>query len=103
MTTRMSRLFVQTLREAPGEARTRGQQLLTRAGFIRSLAGAGYAFLPIGVQARRRLLDRGLARLAELSLQAVAIPAVQLLDLTGENGAGIRFRDRSQRGRQEQP
>lgn len=97
MTTRMSRLFIQTLREAPSEARTRGQQLLTRAGLIRSVGGTGYAFLPMGVQARQKLLCRALDRLGTVGSQAIVVPAVQLLDFTGEKDAGVRFRDRSQR------
>ena len=43
---RMSKLFSQTLREAPNEAEVASHQLLLRAGFIRQLA-AGVSYCDI--------------------------------------------------------
>ena len=43
---RLSRLFSQTLREAPAEAEIASHQLLLRAGFIRQLAAGIFATCP---------------------------------------------------------
>jgi prolyl-tRNA synthetase len=51
---RLSRLFGHTLRQAPSEARTASQQLLLRAGMIRSSAPGIYTHLPLG----RRVLHK---------------------------------------------
>ena len=44
---RMSRLFSQTLREAPSEAEVTSHRLLLRAGFIRQLAAGIFSYLPL--------------------------------------------------------
>ena len=49
---RMSKLFSQTLREAPAEAEIASHQLLFRAGFVRQLATGVFSYLPL---ARRSL------------------------------------------------
>jgi prolyl-tRNA synthetase len=45
---RMSRLFLRTLRDAPGDAEAVSHQLLVRAGYIRRLASGVYTYLPLG-------------------------------------------------------
>ena len=45
---RMSRLFVRTLRDAPGDAEAVSHRLLVRAGYIRRLASGVYTYLPLG-------------------------------------------------------
>ncbi|HUR18090.1 MAG TPA: proline--tRNA ligase [Acidimicrobiales bacterium] len=44
----MSRLFLRTLREPPGDAEAVSHQLLVRAGYIRRLASGVYTYLPLG-------------------------------------------------------
>ena len=44
---RMSKMFGQTLRAAPSDAKTTGHQFLERAGFIRQLAAGIYSYLPL--------------------------------------------------------
>jgi prolyl-tRNA synthetase len=76
---RLSQLFIQTLREAPGDARTPGYQYLIRAGYMRSLGG-GLAWLPLGVRLRERVeaaLRRALAAGGE---QPVLLPLPGSLD-----------------------
>ena len=51
---RMSQLFSQTLREAPGDAEVASHQLLLRAGFIRQLASGIFSYLPLA----RRSMDK---------------------------------------------
>ena len=98
---KMSQLLIQTLREAPAEARTPGYQYLVRSGLVRVLGG-GFTFLPLGVQARQRL-DALIRRVLEaLGGQEISTPLVQPAetargDLFGQGGRGVRFRDRAQR------
>lgn len=96
---RISSLFIQTLRDAPGDARTPGHQLLVRAGLLRGLGSGAYAWLPLAAFSRRRL-----AGLAEKALRAIggqefALPLVQPAEQerSPDGAAAVRFRDRSQR------
>ena len=52
---RMSRLFYESLREAPSEAQTASHQLLLRAGFIRPLAAGIYSELPLARKSMTKL------------------------------------------------
>ena len=78
---RISRLFGQTLREAPGEARTPGYGFLLRAGFVRAIAPGGVALLPLGVQVRRRIEERTCGALTALGGQPVALPDARPADI----------------------
>ncbi|MEI3255013.1 MAG: hypothetical protein V8R83_06875 [Candidatus Gastranaerophilaceae bacterium] len=44
---KMSRLFVQTLREFPSDAEVISHKLLVRAGYIRKLAQGVYNYMPL--------------------------------------------------------
>ena len=44
---RMSKLFVQTLREFPSDAEVMSHKLLVRAGYIRKLTNGVYNYLPL--------------------------------------------------------
>lgn len=98
---RMSALFIQTLREAPGDAITPGYQFLVRAGFVRGLGSGTFAWLPLGALARRRLAELGGAGLRAAGGQEVVLPLVQpgeqILDLGEVASGAVRFRDRNHR------
>lgn len=101
---RISQLFGQTLREAPGEARTPGYGFLLRAGFVRAVGPGSFGFLPLGMQARRRIEESLCRELATLGGQPVALPTArpaesvsQAAGLAGQPGPGIPFRDRAER------
>lgn len=101
---RMSQLFVQTLREAPTEASLAGYQFLLRGGFIRPLTPGSYNFLPLGVQARRKIEAIVHQSMHTIGGQEVAPPSIQPLELWQESGRWdqvtdhvVRFRDRNQR------
>ena len=103
---RMSQLLLQTLREAPGEARTPGFQLLLRGGFLRPTsqqggAGgpAGFAFLPLGALLRQRVEDTVSHLLRSHGGQPVSLPVVRPAEagLGAPDERPIRFRDRAQR------
>jgi prolyl-tRNA synthetase len=53
MVTRMSQLFLRTLREDPADAEVPSHRLLVRAGYIRRTAPGIYTWLPLG----KRVLD----------------------------------------------
>ncbi len=52
---RLSRLFFQTLREAPKEADTASHRLMVRASLIRQVASGLYEWLPMGLRAMRKV------------------------------------------------
>ncbi len=98
---RMSSLFIQTLREAPGDAVTPGYQALVRAGFVRNLGSGTFAWLPLGALARQRVAELARTKLRAIGGQEVALPLVQPAEQVhdpGDNAAGtVRFRDRNHR------
>jgi prolyl-tRNA synthetase len=100
----MSRLFGQTLREAPAEAEVESHRLLLRAGFISQLATGVFTYLPLA----RRSLSRIEAIMREeinaIGGQEVAMPVVHPAELWQETGRWYeidaemgRFKDRAGR------
>ncbi|KQQ18544.1 proline--tRNA ligase [Rathayibacter sp. Leaf299] len=55
MVTRLSHLFVRTLREDPSDAEVASHRLLVRAGYIRRQAPGVFAWLPLGLRVKRRI------------------------------------------------
>ena len=55
MTTRLTHLFLRTLRDDPAEAEVASHRLLVRAGYIRRQAAGIFAWLPLGLRVRRRV------------------------------------------------
>ena len=55
MPTRLSQLFVRTLREDPVDAEVASHRLLVRAGYIRRQAPGIYAWLPLGLRVKRKI------------------------------------------------
>ena len=55
MVTRMSRLFLRTLREDPADAEFRSHKLLVRAGYIRRAAPGGFSWLPLGLRVKAKV------------------------------------------------
>ncbi len=58
----ITKLFSQTLHEAPADAETRGYQLLLRAGYISHLGSGFFSLLPPA----KRILDKTIQFLAQL-------------------------------------
>ena len=77
---RMTRLFSQTLREAPSEVEVASHQLLIRAGFIRQLAAGVFSYLPLA----RRSLDKIRAK----------VRRAQLYYMRGRQGKAARLKER---------
>ncbi|UQX10234.1 proline--tRNA ligase [Candidatus Mycobacterium methanotrophicum] len=55
MITRMSELFLRTLRDAPADAEVASHKLLIRAGYIRPIAPGLYTWLPLGLRVLRNI------------------------------------------------
>ncbi|MDY0946960.1 proline--tRNA ligase [Frigoribacterium sp. CFBP9039] len=55
MSTRLSQLFVRTLREDPSDAEVTSHRLLVRAGYIRRQAPGVFAWLPLGLRVKARI------------------------------------------------
>ncbi|MBO9578982.1 MAG: proline--tRNA ligase [Microbacteriaceae bacterium] len=101
MLTRLSQLFVRTLREDPADADVDSHRLLVRAGYIRRQAPGVFAWLPLGLKVRKRLEDVIHEEMAAAGAQQVHFPALlprEPYEATGrwtEYGDGIfRLQDR---------
>ena len=66
---RMSKLFFQTLREAPAEAEVISHQLVLRAGLVRQVAAGIFDFLPLGLRVKQKI-EAHLARRDECHWRA---------------------------------
>jgi prolyl-tRNA synthetase len=99
--TRLSQLFVRTLREDPSDAEVTSHRLLVRAGYIRRQAPGVFAWLPLGLRVKRRI--EGIIRdeMANAGAQEVHFPALlprepyEVTNRWTEYGDGIfRLQDR---------
>jgi prolyl-tRNA synthetase len=83
---RMSRLFHQTLREAPAEAEVTSHQLLLRAGYIRPLAAGLFSYLPLARRAMTRIENILREEINAIGGQEVTMPVVNPAELWQETG-----------------
>jgi prolyl-tRNA synthetase len=103
MLTRMSRLFLRTLREDPADAEVPSHRLLVRAGYVRRAAPGGYTWLPLGLRVLDRVAAVVRAEMDAIGGQEVHFPALlprEPYEATGrwvEYGEDI-FRLRDRRG-----
>jgi prolyl-tRNA synthetase len=101
MISRMSTLFVRTLREDPADAEVPSHRLLVRAGYIRRAAPGIYSWLPLGLRVLRRIENIIREEMDGIGAQELSFPALlpkEPYDATGrwtEYGDGIfRLKDR---------
>ncbi|MDQ1553761.1 MAG: prolyl-tRNA synthetase [Microbacteriaceae bacterium] len=99
--TRLSQLFVRTLREDPADAEVTSHRLLVRAGYIRRQAPGIFAWLPLGLRVRRKIEAIIREEMEAAGAQEVHFPALlprEPYEQTGrwtEYGDGIfRLKDR---------
>lgn len=76
MVTRLSKLFVRTLREDPADAEVRSHKLLIRAGYIRRQAPGIFAWLPLGLRVKARLEQVIREEMERADAQEVHFPAL---------------------------
>lgn len=76
MISRMSTLFVRTLRDDPADAEVPSHRLLVRAGYIRRAAPGIYTWLPLGLRVLRRIEDIIRQEMDAIGAQELSFPAL---------------------------
>ena len=76
MITRMSELFVRTLREDPADAEVPSHRWLVRAGYIRRAAPGIYSWLPLGYKVLRNVERIVREEMDAIGAQEVHLPAL---------------------------
>ncbi|OXM43088.1 proline--tRNA ligase [Amycolatopsis alba] len=76
MITRMSSLFLRTLREDPADAEVPSHRLLVRAGYVRRVAPGGYSWLPLGLRVLRRIENVVRDEMNAFGAQELQFPAL---------------------------
>ncbi len=76
MITRMSELFVRTLREDPADAEVPSHRWLVRAGYIRRAAPGIYSWLPLGYRVLRKIEQIVRQEMDAIGAQEVHFPAL---------------------------
>ncbi len=101
MITRMSSLFLRTLREDPADAEVPSHRLLVRAGYVRRVGPGGFSWLPLGLRVLRnveRVVREEMDAMGAQELQFPALLPREPYEATGrwtEYGDGIfRLKDR---------
>jgi prolyl-tRNA synthetase len=99
---RMSRLFSQTLREAPADSEIVSHQLLVRAGFIRQLGAGIFSYLPLAHRSFGKIMAIMREEINAINGQEISMPVVQPADIWMESGRWFqigsemgRFKDKS--------
>ncbi|GAD82034.1 prolyl-tRNA synthetase [Nocardia asteroides NBRC 15531] len=74
--TRLSRLFLRTLRDDPADAEVPSHKLLVRAGYVRRVAPGVYSWLPLGLRTLRRIEDVVRQEMDATGAQEISLPAL---------------------------
>ena len=101
---KMSKLFVQTLREYPSDAEVISHKLLVRAGYIRKLTSGVYNYLPLMWRVLKKIENIVREEMDNAGAQELLMPFVQPKELWEESGRWdvygkelMRLRDRHNR------
>ena len=102
---KMSKLFVQTLREFPSDAEVISHKMLVRAGYIRKLTSGVYNYLPLMWRVLKKIENIVREEMDNAGAQELLMPFVQPQELWEESGRWgvygaelMRLRDRHDRG-----
>lgn len=102
---KMSKLFVQTLREFPSDAEVISHKMLARAGYIRKLTSGVYNYLPLMWRVLRKVENIVREEMDNAGAQELLMPFVQPQELWEESGRWdvygrelMRLKDRHDRG-----
>ena len=93
MPTRLSQLFVRTLREDPVDAEVASHRLLVRAGYIRRQAPGVFAWLPLGLKVRRKIENIIREEMGSFGAQEVHFPALLPREPYEESGRWTKYGD----------
>lgn len=83
---KMSKLFVQTLREFPSDAEVISHKMLARAGYIRKLTSGVYNFLPLMWRVLKKVENIIREEMDAAGAQELLMPFVQPKELWEESG-----------------
>ena len=90
---RMSKLFNQTLREAPADSEVIGHQLLVRAGFIRPLAAGLFSYLHLAHRSMDKIKAIMRQEIDGIGGQEVTMPVVNPADVWQESNRWYEIGD----------
>ncbi|MFN6554811.1 proline--tRNA ligase [Mycolicibacterium septicum] len=76
MITRMSELFLRTLRDDPADAEVPSHKLLIRAGYVRPVGPGIYSWLPLGLRVLRRIEKIVREEMNAIGGQEILLPAL---------------------------
>lgn len=76
MITRMSELFLRTLRDDPADAEVPSHKLLIRAGYVRPVGPGLYSWLPLGLRVLRKIEKVVREEMAQIGGQEILFPAL---------------------------
>jgi prolyl-tRNA synthetase len=74
--TRMSTLFLRTLRDDPADAEVPSHRLLVRGGYVRRVAPGVYSWLPLGLKVLRKVEDVVRQEMDNIGGQEISLPAL---------------------------
>ncbi|QLL09272.1 proline--tRNA ligase [Mycobacterium vicinigordonae] len=103
MITRMSELFLRTLRDDPADAEVPSHKLLIRAGYVRPVAPGLYSWLPLGLKVLRNIERVVREEMNAIGGQEILLPALlprapyETTNRWSEYGDGV-FRVKDRRG-----
>ncbi len=83
---KMSKLFVQTLRDFPQDAEAISHKLLVRAGYIKKLANGIYSYLPLMKRVISKVEQIAREELNKAGAQELSMPFVQPAELWQKSG-----------------
>ncbi len=83
---KMSKLFVQTLREFPSDAEVVSHKMLARAGYIRKLTSGVYNYLPLMWRVLKKIENIVREEMDKAGAQELLMPFVQPKELWIESG-----------------
>ena len=83
---KMSKLFVQTLREFPSDAEVVSHKMLGRAGFIKKLAPGVYTYMPLMWRVLKKVENIVREEMDKAGAQELLMPFVQPKELWEESG-----------------
>ncbi|MCD8377253.1 MAG: proline--tRNA ligase [Candidatus Gastranaerophilales bacterium] len=83
---RMSKLFVQTLREFPSDAEVISHKYLVKAGYIRKLTSGVYSYLPLMWRVLKKVENIVREEMDRAGAQELLMPFVQPKELWQESG-----------------
>ncbi len=83
---KMSKMFVQTLRETPADAEVVSHQLLIRAGYIRMLTSGIYSYLPLMFRVFKKVENIVRDEMDKSGAQELLMPILQPKEVWEESG-----------------